>query len=175
MTSSNISKPATDAPAVVTRLMGHFPDEIQRWDNAHGQLAVTVRKDRLLDMLRLLKEAPENLFDHLADLTAIDFLKHPVESERFVVVYNLYSHERHCRLRLRALVPERDAAVDSVVDLWKSADWPEREVYDMFGITFNNHPDLRRLLMPDDYQGHPLCKDYPLKGRGERESFEVVK
>ena len=175
MTDANTAALPTDVPDLVTRLTERFPGEIQRWDNALGQFAVTVRKDRSLDILRELKEAPENRFDHLADLTAIDFLKHPVESERFVVVYQLYSHEHNCRLRLRVLVPDRDTTIDSVYALWKSADWPEREVYDMFGITFNNHPDLRRLLMPDDYQGHPLCKDYPLKGRGERESFKIVK
>jgi NADH-quinone oxidoreductase subunit C len=162
-----------EAPQVIQDLKGKFDAEIVRWDNAHGQLAVTLRKDRIIDVLRYLKETGG--YNHLADVTCVDFLREPKEAERFVVVYTLYSFEHNVRLRLRALVSDSDATIDSACELWKGANWSEREVYDLFGITFNNHPDLRRLLMPDDYQGHPLRKDYPLKGRGERESFTILR
>jgi NADH-quinone oxidoreductase subunit C len=89
--------------------------------------------------------------------------------------YNLYSHKDNSRLRIKVLVLENDTTISSVCSLWKGANWLEREVYDMFGITFIVHPDLKRILTPDDFKGHPLRKDYPLRGRGERENFKVVK
>jgi NADH-quinone oxidoreductase subunit C len=94
--------------------------------------------------------------------------------ERFHVVYNLYSYPLRARLIVKVPVTERDCSVDTVSDLWKTANWLEREVYDLFGIGFKNHPDLRRILMPDGYEGHPLRKDYPLEGRGERDNLQIL-
>ena len=89
-----------------------------------------------------------------------------------MVVYHLYSYKSGDRMRIKTPVHEKELSIRSVVPLWKGAAWLEREAYDMFGITFENHPDLRRILMPDDFDGYPLCKDYPLRGRGERETFD---
>ena len=108
--------------------------------------------------------------DSLTDLTAVDYLNQGMP-ERFCVVYNLYSFKENVRTRVKAFVPEGDASIDSVSALWKSAPWAEREVWDLFGISFKGHPDLKRLLLPESYQGHPLRKDYPLTGKGERMDF----
>jgi NADH-quinone oxidoreductase subunit C len=108
----------------------------------------------------------------------MDFLKYPLElleredvPERFAVVYQLTSLEHNARLRVKAYVPEEPCEIATATELWPAANWAEREVYDLYGIRFTGHPDLRRILMPENYQGHPLRKDYPLKGRGERDHF----
>ncbi len=106
----------------------------------------------------------------LTDLTAVDYLRLDA-FERFAVVYQLTSILTNRRLRVKAFVSEARAEIDSAVPLWKNADWLEREVWDLYGVRFTGHPDLRRILCPDDYTGHPLRKDYPLKGRGERSAF----
>ena len=111
-------------------------------------------------------------FSVLVDLTALDLSgstgEHP---ERFCVVYHLRHGADGARLRLKAWVSEEEPEIASVVKLWPGADWPEREVFDMFGIRFRGHPNLVRILTPDTYTGHPLRKDYPLRGRGERDDF----
>lgn len=155
-------------------LQALFPEECVAVNSFREQVYVTVRKDRIVEVLRFLKEDERFLYDYLADVTAVDYLRVP-RRERFEVVYQLYSHKYNRRFRIKALVPEQDPTVDSVVPLYRTANWLEREVYDMFGITFKGHPNLVRILMPDYYHGHPLRKDYPLKGQGERESFKVVK
>ncbi|MGH7143598.1 MAG: NADH-quinone oxidoreductase subunit C [Planctomycetota bacterium] len=113
-------------------------------------------------------------FDVLSDLTAVDYAKYPQDlPERFAVVYQLtaFGSRPHVRLRVKASITEETPVIDSVTDLWASADWLEREAFDMYGVQFAGHPNLIRILLPDYYQGHPLRKDYPLKGRGERDSF----
>jgi NADH-quinone oxidoreductase subunit C len=100
--------------------------------------------------------------DHLQDLTAVDWSNK--KEVRFEVVYNIYSIKYRHGIRIKAQVPANDPSINSVVPIWSGADWHERECYDMFGIKFIGHPDLRRILMPEDWQGHPLRKDYPLKG-----------
>lgn len=115
-------------------------------------------------------------FGFLVDLSAADFLKYPQAREgRFGVVWHLHSFRTGFRARVQAFLPAADPAIDSVCDLWGNAEWLEREVYDLFGIRFTGNPDLRRILMPDGYSGHPLRKDYPLRGRGERDSFPEVR
>lgn len=135
-----------------------------------GQVAISVKSARVLEMLRSLRDDAECPFDVLTDLTAVDYLRldHP---ERFAVVYQLTSLLRNERLRLKAYVSEARCEIESAHALWGDANWLEREVWDMYGIRFLNHPDLRRILTPDTYTGHPLRKDYPLKGRGERSNF----
>ncbi len=129
-----------------------------------GQSVLFVGKDRYLATLQSLAA---DGFEMCVDLTAVDFLTHPgrtlptgMSSERFEVVVNLLSLRHHKRLRLRVQVSEADATIDSAFDIYPGTEAMEREVYDMFGIAFNNHPDLTRILMPEDWDGHPLRKDY---------------
>lgn len=120
---------------------------------------IYVRRDRVIDVLRFLKDDPAFGYDFLSDITATDEEIDP----RFEVVYNLFSTLGKARIRLKARVPENEE-VPTAVGVWPGADWAEREVYDMFGIRFKGHPDLRRILMDARWQGHPLRKDYPLRG-----------
>ena len=127
-----------------------------------GQAVVVVEREHLLSVLATLRDHAETSFDLLSDLTAVDYLG---RSPRFEVVYQLYSLVQNHRLRVKVPVPEEDAVVPSAVPLWKSALWSEREVWDMFGIRFTGHPDLRRILMYEQFVGHPLRKDYPVAQR----------
>lgn len=129
-----------------------------------GQRVLFVAKDRYF---ATLKSLALDGFEMCVDLTAVDFLTHPgrtlptgIAAERFEVVVNLLSLRHHKRLRLRTQVSEADATIDSAFDIYPGTEAMEREVYDMFGIAFNNHPDLTRILMPEDWDGHPLRKDY---------------
>jgi NADH/F420H2 dehydrogenase subunit C len=128
-----------------------------------GDWTVLIAADRVFDVMRHLREAPDARFDLCSDVTASDWPQRP---ERFDVVYCLYSTERHHRVRVKAKVAERQA-IASVTSVWPAAGWLEREVFDLFGVTFTGHPDLRRILMPEDWQGYPQRKDYPLEGPGE--------
>ena len=121
---------------------------------------------KILEIAGHLRRAPETAFDMCSDLTATDW---PPRSERFDVIYCLYSMRHRQRVRVKARVAEHQgrAAIASVTPVWPSANWLEREVFDMFGIIFEGHPDLRRILMPQDWQGYPQRKDYPLEGPGE--------
>ena len=133
---------------------------------------VCVPAVRLFDILAFLKN--ENHFDMLAEITAVDYLEYEGAKDRFGVVYVLVNTKSAERLVLKTHVNDPDPVLSSVYSLWKSADWLEREVYDMFGIKFSGHPDLRRILTPDEFTAYPLRKDYPLKGRGERHNFPVL-
>lgn len=128
--------------------------------------------ERLLELLTLLKS--DFGFDMLIDITAIDYLEYPDATDRFGVVYLLLNTSSGQRLVVRTAVNLPDAVLPSMCGLWRGANWLEREVFDMFGITFSGHPDLRRILMPEEFTEHPLRKDYPLKGRGERHNFPVI-
>ncbi len=126
-----------------------------------GQLALTIAPPRLRDICEFLRRDPELQFDQLVDLTAVDH--YPV-APRFEVVYHLRSlHLKH-RLRLKAPLGGDHPRIESLIGLWPGADMLEREVFDLFGIHFDGHPNLRRLMMPDDWEGHPLRKDYPVEG-----------
>lgn len=131
-------------------------------DETRGQAVVTAPVDGALDALRRLRDDPELAFDFLADVTAVDYLG---RTPRFEVVYQLQSVAKHHRLRVKVAVDGPDPVVPSAVPVWKSAQWGEREAFDMFGIRFDGHPDLRRVLMYPEFQGHPLRKDYPLNQR----------
>ncbi len=144
----------------VEKLQERFPEEIIEVFESAGQTVVVVRREKIVDILNFLHGDVELLFDHLADLTAIDWLGK--KTPRFEVVYTLYSIRYKQYLRIKAQVPEDDPRLPSVTSIWKTANWFEREVYDMFGLVFEGHPDLRRLLMPEDWEGYPLRKDYPL-------------
>jgi NADH-quinone oxidoreductase subunit C len=131
-----------------------------------------VTPERVLAFLRCLKE--DCGFDMLAELTAVDYLSYPNARDRFGVVYGLLNTNTGERVFVKTLLNEPDLTVPSAYSLWKGADWLEREVFDMYGILFADHPDLRRILMPEEFTSYPLRKDYPLRGRGERHNFPVI-
>jgi len=138
-----------------------------------GTTRVVVPAEKIYDVLKLLKE--KHQFDLLVDITCVDYLNYPGAKDRFGLVYLLAGTGANRRLTIRAFVNEPEPAVRSVVSLWKGANWLEREVWDMFGIQFEGHPDLRRILMPEEFAAFPLRKDYPLQGFGERHNFPVLK
>ena len=127
-----------------------------------GDATALVEAARIVDVMRFLRDDADCAFDMLTDLTAVDYLG---EQQRFEVVYHLYSVAKNRRLRIKARVPESLCAIDSLCELWPSANWMEREVWDLYGIRFKGHPDLRRILLYDEFQGHPLRKDYPKERR----------
>lgn len=155
-----------DHPSVVA-LVARFGDAVLHHEVVSGdQHVVHIEPTRNLEILGWLKDDPDQRFDLLADVTAVDF----GGGQPLQVVYQLWSIPHRRALRVKCLLALDDLEIDSVVPLWISANWVEREVYDLFGITFRGHPDLRRILMPDDYaEGHPLRKDFPLRGRFSRE------
>ena len=114
-------------------------------------------------------------FDLLVDITCVDYLNYRDAEHRFGLVYLLASVETGERITVRAFVDDPDPAVPSAFPLWEGANWMEREVWDMFGIRFDGHPDLRRILLPEEFTAFPLRKDYPLQGRGERHNFPVLR
>jgi NADH-quinone oxidoreductase subunit C len=137
-----------------------------------GQTRVVVPRDRSFAVLQWLRDARR--FDLLIDVTCVDYLHYREAPDRFGLVYLLAHRETNERITLRVYVNEADPTVSSAVSLWEGANWLEREVYDMFGIRFEGHPDLRRILMPEEFEPFPLRKDYPLQGRGERHNFTVL-
>lgn len=140
------------------KLKERFGDSIQDVIQFRGELTVIIKKEALLKMCEFLKSDPDLNYDFLSDVCGVDF---PEREKRFEVVYNLYSIPNRRRVRLKIEVGETES-VTSVTSIWEGANWAEREVFDMFGIEFENHPDLTRILMPDDWVGHPLRKDFPL-------------
>ncbi len=156
-------------------LKERFPKFFLSSEVSSGQLSCYIKREGLLEVMEFLHREG---FDHLVDLCGVDYLgwkgkkKKP---ERFEVVYNLYSIKNREFLRVKVPVPEGDPWVPSVTKIWAVANWFERECYDMFGIEFKGHPDLRRLLMPESWQGHPLRKDYPLELSEEWSEFEALK
>ncbi len=148
---------------LIEKLKKKFSDSIVDTHNFRGDETVIIRRDRMIDFFSYLKN--ELQFEFLMDVTAVDYMG---REPRFEVVYHLYSLTNNNRLRVKIGVPESDPEVDSLMPLWSGANWFEREVYDMFGIKFRGHPDLRRILMYDEFEGHPLRKDYPLRKRQPR-------
>ncbi len=136
-----------------------------------GQTRVVVSRDRLADAFTLLKSRG---FDLLVDVTCVDYLNYRGATDRFGLVYLLANVATNERLTLRTFLNEPELTVVSATGWWEGANWLEREAYDMFGITFQGHPDHRRILCPDEFTAHPLRKDYPLQGRGERHNFPVL-
>ena len=147
---------------LIDTLKQRFSAELLAAESSHGEEIVTVSREAAPAVLRALRDEPDFEFNFLIDLTAVDWMG---REPRFEVVYQLKSISRNHRLRVKVPVPGDDAWVTSAVELWKSADWLERECFDMFGIDFRDHPDLRRILMYDSFVGHPLRKDYPVDRR----------
>lgn len=152
-----------EKPAFLVALEKGLPDAIEQVSYWVGDWTVIVRSESLLEAATFLKDSDEGSFDYCADLTATDW---PPREKRFDIIYCLYSTRRRQRVRLKVRAAG-DESVPSVTGLWSAANWLEREVWDMFGVRFDGHPDLRRILMPEEWQGHPQRKDYPLEGPGE--------
>lgn len=166
-------------------LKEQFPDKKLRGAEFRGQPSLILEPKDLHEVMAFLKSDERCAFNFLSDVTAVDYHDYPAQTlGRFAVVYNLCAYSRDDRLIVKTYLdpsiptdgiePDPALEVDSVTDLWPGAEWTEREVYDMYGIRFANHPDLRRILTWGEFPAHPLRKDYPLRGRGERESYRVV-
>jgi NADH-quinone oxidoreductase subunit C len=176
--------PTLDHPTLPI-LKAAFPDVRLLATEFRGQTTVIVPRERVKEIARYLRDEPRCDYNFLCDVTAVDYLGYPAKQPgRFGVLWLLQSHRHERRLHLKVyLDPTLDTSgilddpgllVDSLTDVWPGAEWTEREVYDMFGIRFRGHPDLRRILMWRDYPGFPLRKDYPLRGRGERETYRTL-
>ena len=156
-----------DGAAILERLRERFGGAIVETEDHRGDHTAVVARAALLDVLRSCRDEPALGFDVLMDLTAVDYVKFPGREDgpRFEIVYHLYALPHNHRVRIKVRVEEDDAVVPSAVRLWPIANWLEREVWDMFGVRFAEHPDLRRLLMYEEFVGHPLRKDYPINRR----------
>jgi NADH-quinone oxidoreductase subunit C len=154
----------------LSQIKGSFSDYVLGLTQYAGEQIIHIKGQGVIDVLKTFKDAG---FNFLADLTAIDNLTLG-GFERFAVVYHLLSHGSAERVTIKAYVPEDNPVLPSIELLWKTADWQEREVFDLFGIEFEGHPNLTRIMNPDDYEGHPLRKDYPRLGRKERYDFPVI-
>ncbi|HMP01007.1 MAG TPA: NADH-quinone oxidoreductase subunit C [Gemmatales bacterium] len=157
---------------VLERVRATFGAENISTSTFRDNFRLVVPPAKCFDLLRFLKD--ELGFDMLVDITAVDYLNYPEAQDRFAVVYCLLSVATGTRLVVKTMLNEPELILNSVCRLWRGANWIEREVFDMYGITFEGHPDLRRLLMPEEFTEFPLRKDYPLRGRGERHNFPVI-
>lgn len=147
---------------LVTELQRSHPEWITEIREAHGEVTAIVPREHIQAACSDLKTSPEARFDFLADLCGVD--RGQEEEPRFEVNYHLFSTTKHHRIRLKVLLAEDDLHVPTVTSVWRTANWHERETFDFFGIVFDGHPDLRRILLPDDWQGYALRKDFPLRG-----------
>ncbi len=155
-------------------LRKRFPEAVLAVDEdlQRSELSVRVRADRLLEVATFLHDDPVAAFDHITDVCSADY---PDELERFEVIYHFLSLSQSGRIRMKTRVTEDNPVVPTLTSIWKGAEFMEREVYDLMGIRFTDHPDLRRILMPEDYdEGHPLRKDFPTEGKGWRSRFEFL-
>lgn len=148
---------------MLERLKTKFGDSIIESRVFRGEDTVIVSKGALLEILTYLRDDSESLFDTFVDVIGVDYLNIKASEERFEIVYHLYSTVKRHRIRVKTSIADGETLPTST-DLWIGADWPEREVYDMFGIKFSDHPDMRRIYLAHDWEGFPLRKDYPLKG-----------
>src|SRR5262245_28891648 len=147
---------------IAAALQREHSDWVGEVISALGETTVIVPREHIVDTCNFLKGTAGYEFNFLADLCGFD--RGPEEEPRFEVNYHLFSTTRHHRLRLKVVLHEKDAHVPTVTTIWRTANWHERETYDLFGVIFDGHPDLRRILLPDDWQGHALRKDFPLRG-----------
>lgn len=149
-----------EAHPAVKKIQEKFPSLKMEVATFRGEVNVTLPKGEVFEVCRFLYTDPDLLYTMLTDLCGVDYFP---QTPRFEVVYLLYSFKTNGRLRLKTKVGERESVV-SVESIWKAANWLEREVYDLYGVAFENHPDLRRILLWDGYEGHPLRKDFPVEG-----------
>ncbi len=178
------TSPKLDHPTFAA-VKAAFPSAKLRATEFRGQSTLIVEPGDAHAILAFLRDDAKTRYTFLSDVTGVDYLNYPTPMPgRFAVIYNLIAFDRDDRFFVKVFLDpsiptngtDEDPAlyVDSVCDLWPGAEWTEREVFDMYGIRFRNHPDLRRILTWEAYPAHPLRKDYPLRGRGERESYKVV-
>jgi NADH-quinone oxidoreductase subunit C len=156
---------------IAQKIQEKFPTEFVGTNEFRNDWTVVVKPDRIVEIARFLRDDSELAFDHLSDVFSVDY---PGREERFEVVYQLNSIPKRHRLRLKTGLREDPCEIDSVYPVWKAAGFLEREVYDLMGIRFRNHPDLRRIFLPEDFDGHPLRKEYPTEGKGWRNTFEFL-
>jgi NADH-quinone oxidoreductase subunit C len=156
-----------DGSEILARLRERFSTAVLETDHPFGDHTAVVERGSIGEVLAFSRDDPGLRFDMLMDLTAVDYLTYPGREDgaRFEVVYHLYSVPHNHRVRLKVPLDEDDPVIASAVSLWPIANWLEREVWDMFGIRFDGHPDLRRLLLYEEFVGHPLRKDYPVNRR----------
>lgn len=159
--SATKSYPAPPAE-LISALRGEQEGWVGEVIEAFGELTLVVPREAIAAVCARLKSAPGFEFDMLVDITGAD--RGPEEEPRFEVNYHLFSTKRYHRVRLKVLLNQEDTHVQTVTTVWRTANWHERETFDMFGVIFDGHPDLRRILLPDDWQGHALRKDFPLRG-----------
>lgn len=159
---------------LIAKVDAYLGERLLRREEKSHYHQFQVRGEDAKLLVRFLRDDPELGFSLFLDLAAADYLRYPVEQPgRYAVVYTLLSPSLAIKTQVKAWVPAQNPKLPSVSDLYAGANWTEREVWDLYGIEFTGHPDLKRILMPDDYEGHPLRKDYPLRGRGERGNFPV--
>ena len=147
---------------------------LQMNDPNSAQLCICVAPELLIAVMRFLKTDHRCAFEQLTDLTCVDYLNFPDAHDRFGVTYALLSLSREHRLWVKCFVNDPNPEVPTVTGVWRGAEWLEREVWDLFGVRFAGHPDLRRIMTWEGFKAHPLRKDYPVTGQGEREDFETV-
>ena len=147
----------------IDRINSKYKGVILDSHDFRGDQTITVQKNVLIELFKFLRDDPELDFKFLMDLTAVDYLNR--KDNRFEVVYHFYSLKHNDRLRAKVPISEDDCTIDSVSSLWKTANLYEREVWDLYGIKFNSHPDMRRILLYEEFKGHPLRKDYPINKR----------
>lgn len=152
----------TEQSVTIKKLREKFGDSVEALPTpADGMDTVKVRREDIVEVCMFLRTEDDLDYDLMRDLTAVDYIR---EKPRFEVVYHLYSIYYGHELRLKVRLDEQDPAIDTVTEIWRGANWYEREVYDLYGIRFNGHPDLRRILLYPEFVGHPLRKDYPIQG-----------
>jgi NADH-quinone oxidoreductase subunit C len=161
-----------DSPEVKALVEAGYGAEIVASKRFRGQDFLTVRKERIVGLLTVLRDHTSLEYKLVSDIFGVDLLGFGTEP-RFEVIYSLYSLKTYKRIVIKAQVSEDDPTIDTTSGVWLAAEWPEREIYDMLGISFNHHADLRRILMPDDWVGHPLRKDFPLGGEEVEFSHNV--
>ena len=160
---------------ILDRLRAQFGAAVQGERTFAAQLWIDIAPEAIHNVLRFLRDDPQLEFKMLTDITCADYLKMPEYArDRFGLTYLLFSMKLDVRVRLKVWLNEGALSVQSACDLFGAANWAERELFDLYGIDFRGHPSLKRILLPEGYEGHPLRKDYPLKGRGERDSFPVL-
>jgi NADH-quinone oxidoreductase subunit C len=151
-----------EANVTLKKLSSRFPDTVVETHSYRGDDTAVVKKEDILEICKFLRDDEALLYNLMVDLTVVDYIG---EDLRFEVVYHFYSLKFNKRIRIKARVSEFDCTIDSIVSLWISADWFEREAYDLYGVIFKGHPELRRILLYEGFTGHPLRKDYPIKKR----------
>ena len=160
------SEPSSSSETAPSPLVAALQRENSEWVRevivAFGETTIVVPREHIVPACNFLKSSPETQFNFLSDICGAD--RGVEEDPRFEVNYHLFSTTKYHRIRLKVLLSEEDAHVETVTGVWRTANWHERETYDLFGVIFDGHPDLRRILLPDDWQGHALRKDFPLRG-----------